>query len=254
MSTTIYLDIESTGTEPLRDRIVELAMVVDRPHPRKASAAERFTVCQRHDPGVPIPEEAAEVHGIRGEDVSDEEPFSHAASYYQGLLEDADVLVGFNLRSFDVPMLDAELRRAGEPGIDLEAVREVDLYRLWLRWEDRTLSTAVERFLGRELDGAHAADSDAEALVPLLETMARHYGRDPSDLESLAEESVPDHEVDRSGKLLRVDGEVCFAFGKHRGEPVREYPEYADWVLGADFPEDTKRCVREELEVARAHA
>lgn len=251
---TIYLDVESTGTEPLEDRIVEVAMVVDRPHPEREGTGQRFTECRRHNPGVPIPEEAAAVHGITNEDVADEEPFSYAAPYYQKLLDDADVLVGFNLRAFDCPMLDAELQRAGHPGIDLEAVREVDLYRLWLRWEDRTLETAVDRFLGHELTDAHSAEADAQVLEPLLTEMSRHYGRDPYDLEALAEASVPDHEVDRSGKLVRVDGQVCFAFGKHRGEPVREHPEYADWVLGADFPADTKAAVREELEVARAHA
>ena len=37
---------------------------------------------------------------------------------------------------------------------------------------------------------------------------------------------------------------MVFDFGRHAGEPVSEHPDYVDWMLRADFPEETKRILR----------
>ena len=43
-----------------------------------------------------------------------------------------------------------------------------------------------------------------------------------------------------------------FSFGKHAGEPLREVaetaPGYLDWMIEADFPEETLAIVREAKE------
>lgn len=253
--TVLAFDLETTGTDPAEDRIVELAYqrvnlpVVGRP----VVSVERF------NPGRPIPGEATAVHGIADEDVAELPQFRRRAPAVQRLVDGADYLMTYNGRSFDVPLLHAELRRAGQSGVDLEEQREVDLYRVWQALEPRTLAGAVARFAFHEDHQAHDAGSDVDVLLPVLWGMIDQHEselRDGSDtyLTRLAEISVPDHEVDRSGKLIRRDGEVCFAFGKHRGEPVREHPEYAEWLLGADFPADTKKAVRNELNQETAHA
>lgn len=249
MTRILAFDLETTGTDPRQDRIVELAWSSAEVPVRVDPPVKR----ERVDPGVPIPEEAQAVHGISDDDVSDAPPFAAIAAHVQRLVDGADVLLTYAGRSFDVPLLDAELHRAGQPGVDLGEQDEIDLYRVWQELEPRTLEGALRRFGAsseRKRHDAHDAGSDTRALWPVLRGISQAYadrGRE-LDLEDLARLSAPEKEVDRAGKLRRrEDGVVCFAFGKHQGEPVADHPEYADWLLGADFAEDTKTAVREAL-------
>lgn len=237
---TLFFDLETTGLDPARARIVELGAVDGREDPFALAYHRRF------HPGVSIPEGASRVHGITDRDVADAPRFPERAAEVQRLFE-GRTLCGYNLRSFDTPLLDAELRRADQAGLDLEGVEEIDLFRVWSSLEPaegrglRTLEAAVERFLGRRHGEAHGAAADARVLPELLEAMREAHGL---DREEMLELSAPPSEVDRAGKLRRRDGEIVFAFGKHAGEPVAGHPDYVDWMLGADFPEETKRILR----------
>ena len=81
--------------------------------------------------------------------------------------------------------------------------------------------------------------------------MAR-YDELPTTVAELDDWLRPENAADRSGKFLLRDGAVVFNFGKHRGRPLVEVageaPDYLQWILGSDFPEDAKRYVREALD------
>lgn len=262
----LYFDLETTGLDPYTARIVELAAVeegaAEEPAPdveegEDEAAAHQLnlrlalerepTVLRRYHPGVSIPAGASAVHGITDRDVAEAPRFEEEAAELQRLFE-GRVLCGYNVRAYDTPLLDAELRRAGQPGLDLEGVSEIDLYRVWCRLEpseergSRTLEAAVRRYLGRTLEDAHAAAADALVLPDLRGAIRAEHGLSRDDLREL---SVGPDEVDRAGKLRREAGEVVFAFGRHAGEPVTERPDYVAWILRADFPEETKRILRE---------
>ena len=100
--------------------------------------------------------------------------------------------------------------------VDLAAVREIDVYRVWREQEPRSLTGAVRRFLGRELVGAHDALQDARATAEVSRALAELFGLTPEDLLRL---SKPPWEVDRAGKFRRdaETGAVCFGFGRLRG-------------------------------------
>lgn len=229
----VAVDLEATGLDPREDRIVELAIV----------RAEDGLVLmdQRFHPGLPIPTAATSVHGISDADVAHCDGFAVHAATVQAMLRDA-VILGYNSRLYDTVMIDAELRRAGEPGLDLVAQPEIDLLRVWAQSERRTLDLAVQRFLGHGHAGAHSALSDAEALLPLARAMKRAWALEDYDL---LDRSRPRGEVDRSRRLRQTPGgEVVFNFGKHAGQPVREQQEYVDWMLTSDFPSDTLDAIR----------
>ncbi len=234
----LFFDLETTGTDPDTDRIVEMAVLDPTTEPGELTLL--------FDPGVPIPPGASAVHGIHDEDVRGEPRFSERAAEIQAMFRGRR-LCGYNSRSFDTPFLDAALRRAGQPGLDLETVEEIDLYRVWTAVEpgerpgDRTLGAAVERHLGRFHLDAHAAAGDARVLAELVEAMEEIHGL---SRERMVELTAPAHEVDRAGKLRLEEGRVVFAFGRHEGEPISEHEDYLDWMLGADFPEDTRRIIR----------
>lgn len=230
----LAFDIEATGLDPYEDRILELAVV------RVEDDALVFHAF--FDPGRPIPPEATSVHGITDQEVRGCPDFRSCGEAIQRLVDGA-VLVGFVSRRYDTLLLDAELRRAGQRGLDLASVREIDLHRVWREAEPRDLGTAVKRFLGRDHGMAHRAVPDTAVLPPLLREMARVFGYTADDMIRL---SRPAWEVDRSARF-RLDeetGEVSFNFGRHRGQPVRLNDEYLEWMLGADFPPDTKAAIR----------
>jgi DNA polymerase-3 subunit epsilon len=64
--------------------------------------------------------------------------------------------------------------------------------------------------------------------------------------------------VDSNGCFVRVEGQIRFAFGKHRGQPLdvvaRMKPDYLEWMLHQTFFEDTKALVREVLSQWRSAA
>lgn len=230
----LAFDIEATGLDPYEDRILELAVI------RVEDDALVFHAF--FDPERPIPPASTAVHRITDEDVAGCPTFGCCAEAIQRLIDGA-VLVGFVSRRYDTLLLDAELRRAGQAGLDLATVREIDLHRVWREAEPRDLGTAVKRFLDRDHEMAHRAVPDTQVLPPLLREMARLFGYTADDMIRL---SRPDWEVDRSWKFRRDEetGEVLFNFGRHRGQPVRLNDEYLEWMLGAGFPADTKAAIR----------
>lgn len=232
----VFFDCETTGVDPYQDRIVELAIHVSGMHP----------VTTRINPGRPIPPEASAVHGITDEDVSDAPRFEEIAADVQRTIEGC-VLVGYNCIRFDTILLDAELRRAGQSGcIDFP---EIDLYQVWQRSEPRTLTGAVKRFLGRDLDDAHSAAADASVLRELLASVAHAFGiYGPDMMDVLQKLSKPPEMVDRDGKFIRrEDGVICFNIGNKRGEPASSDEGFLRWMLGKDFSPETKAIAKKLL-------
>ncbi|MFP3947117.1 MAG: exonuclease domain-containing protein [Longimicrobiales bacterium] len=239
-----FFDLETTGTDPYGDRVVEIAAVVADRHGAGWEVVARWQHLVH--PGRFIPEAATAVHGISDDDVADAPIFEELAPQIQEAVRGC-VLVGYNIRAFDTVLLDRELRLAGEDGLERDewdriVVPEVDLYEVWRRSEPRTLEEALFRFAGIDLgDRAHGAEADTEGLPDLTVGMARTFGL---DLEEMAELSTPEWEVDRDGRFRREDGEVVFNFGKHRGAPAASAPDYLQWMLTSDFPPETKAFCR----------
>lgn len=231
----VAFDTETTGVNPDRDRIVEVTL---------AEVGGR-SVTYRVNPQVPIPAAATAVHGIRDVDVAGAPTFAAIAREVQGFVEGA-VLLGYNSRSFDTVLLDAELKRAGCAGIDLARVREVDVLRIWHEVEPRTLTGAVRRWLGASHGGAHGSAADVAATLAVWEAISTQAAL---TLEDGLRLSRPPDEIDRAGKfVLDDDGYVVLTFGKHQGVPAHQVPlDYFRWMVGQDFPGSTKAVVQRLL-------
>lgn len=231
----LWFDIEATGPDPYTDRIIELAWE------NRAGGKERWRDSLRVNPGIPIPAEATAVHGITDEDVGHCQEFDEVAGFVQALFASDVVICGYNSLRYDVPLIDTELRRAGQPGLDMDSLREIDVFRVWKEIEPRTLVGAVKRWLSEDFEGAHAAADDIDATRRVFEAMS-------VPLERAIEFTRPADMLDRAGKF-RIDGDgvPILAFGKHDGQPAVYHPGYLDWMLTADFPPDTKAVCRSLL-------
>lgn len=242
----IFFDIESTGVDPQNDRIVELAAIKIHPDGRQDEK------CRRFNPLMPIPKEATAVHGITDDDVQDLPPFSRYAKGENGIavfFAGCD-LGGFNIISFDIPLLAAELERAGEK-LDLSQVAVVDAFRVFTTREPRTLEAALKFYCGQEHGEAHTALGDVRATMDVLASQLERYADLPETPLLLDKALRHPEAVDRLGKLRLMDGEVAVAFGRHRNRTLkylaREEPDYLRWMIDNAVVPDAEHVIRDAL-------
>ena len=164
----IFFDIESTGLNVIRDRIIQLAMI--RYHQNGSPPEERSYLI---NPGIPISEEAMAVHGITPEDVANKPTFQQLAKEIFDFIGDAD-LAGYNSNRFDIPVLMEEFARVGID-FDVDQRRTIDVQRIFYKMEPRTLSAAYQFYCQKSIAKAHDALEDVRATVEVLDGQLRRY-------------------------------------------------------------------------------
>lgn len=180
-----FLDTETTGTRSATDRLVEVGIVIGL----------RGDIVARHswliNPTIPIPAEAAAVHGIHDEDVKDKPTFAEVAGEIIACLRGA-IPAAYNA-AFDRGFLLAELDRAGIVVDDPPpAVRsDVDwidplVFAREMYQGSRALGEMTKR-LGISLENAHRATDDAAAALLVLYALGRD-ARVPGPYGSLIQE------------------------------------------------------------------
>ena len=94
----VFFDLETTGVNILRDKIVEISYIKVLP------SGEEEEKTLRVNPGMPIPAEATAVHHITDDDVKDCPRFKDVAKELARVFQGCDI-AGFNSNRFDVPLL-----------------------------------------------------------------------------------------------------------------------------------------------------
>lgn len=234
----VFFDLETTGTNVTQDRIVEISMVKVLPGDKDPIKDTR-----RVNPGIKIPAEATEVHGITNEDVANCRTFKEMAKEIAQFFTGCDI-AGFNSNKFDLPMLSEEFSRAGV-SFDFTKHRFIDVQTIFHKKEQRTLVAAYRFYCNKNLENAHSAMADTMATFEVLEAQLERYSDLPTDVEQLSIYSSQNRNVDLMGRLVYNDeGKEVINFGKYKGqlaeEVLRRDPGYFSWILGGDFPQNTK--------------
>lgn len=201
-------------------------------------------------PPQPVELGAEAVHGITNEMLEDKPTFEQLKDEVYDVFHDAD-LAGFNSATFDFNILCQEFARAGVKYPVLDDLRQLDAMRIYHKHYPRTLTTAFKAYTGAGMEGAHDAQADIDATARVLTCQILRERLDPTEIGSSLEEIstfTKGGKIDWAGKLKEEDGEVCFAFGKNDGLPVKSEPGYARWMLNNDFPEETKNIIRKILD------
>lgn len=237
----VFFDLETTGVDVAGSRIIELYAVKLMPD------GSRDECHHLMHPGCAIPPDATRVHGITDADVAGKPLFAALAPQIARFFSDAD-LGGFNVQGFDIPLLVNEFARCGLQPIRQQEVHVVDVCTLFHKRFSRNLTAAVKYYCGETHTNAHSARHDVLATIKVLKYQLMMY----DDLQPNAG-SIHNHlfagVVDSSGKFLRNEaGDILFNFGKHRGTHALSQPEYLEWMLGADFADDTKAVIRSLLQ------
>lgn len=242
----VFFDLESTGTNPAYDRVVEFAGIKYRP----SGGQERLV--RRINPQCTIPAEAHSIHGISDADVADCPVFEDVAPELLRFLAGAD-LAGFGIARFDVPLLCQEFRRAGF-AFDPADAAIIDAQKIFHMREPRTLSAALAFYCDDSLEQAHSAEADAEATARVLHGQLERYHDLPRDLHKLDEQINPERRdaVDSEGKIRWKENEAVINFGKKAGMSLRELaakePNYLRWILNKNFSAHVKQLARDALE------
>ncbi len=108
----VVVDVETTGLDPNRDRIVSVAMIHMRfGDLKKNSRLHGDTMDVMVNPQCRIPKAASRVHGITNSDVADLGPFSDVAQQLRDFIGNLPVIS--HNAAFDKSFLNSEFRRAG---------------------------------------------------------------------------------------------------------------------------------------------
>lgn len=235
-----FFDLETTGIDVAKDRIVEISIFKVYPNGNKES--KTWLV----NPTIPIPPQTTAVHGITNEKVANEPTFKELASQVHNMIKDSD-LAGFNSDRFDIPLLAEELLRA-EVDFDMKNRVSVDVQTIFHKKEERTLSAALKFYCGTNLENAHSAEADTIATYEILKAQLDRYDDLDNDMKWLSEFTTRKKSVDFAGFIaLNNEGKEIFTFGKNKGQLVEEVlekePGYYGWIQGADFPLYTKKVL-----------
>nr|AIF13117.1 Exonuclease RNase T and DNA polymerase III (DPO3E, dnaQ) [uncultured marine group II/III euryarchaeote KM3_60_A09] len=161
-------DLETTGFDHRKDRIVQYALVGSDTDGRHINLQSLV------NPRVKIPPETTRVHGITNDDVRGMGEFSEHVNEISSLV-DGSIIVGHNVLQFDWRFLEVECIRAGvEAPIPTGMIDTLVLARR-LRIPGRhALGHLCARF-GIEMSRSHQADADAGATLLLLWRMMQAY-------------------------------------------------------------------------------
>ena len=252
----VFLDLETTGLNIMRDRIIQIAMIKYMKNDNEPMEMEMLI-----NPEIPISEEAMKVHGIMPGDLKNKPTFSQVGQKIFDFIGNAD-LAGYNSNRFDIPMLIEEFARIG---LDFEISHRklVDVQRLFYKMEPRTLSAAYKFYLDKEMTDAHDAMADVRATAEILQGQIEMYSdkdfvdQDGNIVEKPIKNDVSElHLFTNDLNILDVtqklkydtNGTVIFNFGKYIGKPVAELlskdKQYYNWILEKEFSHQVKKLVK----------
>ena len=237
-----FFDLETTGVNVSKDRIVEISILKVFPNGNK----ESFT--SRVNPEMKIPAVTTAIHGISDEMVLNEPTFKELAPKVSELIKNSD-LGGFNSNRFDIPLLAEELLRA-EIDFDLKINKAVDVQTIFHKMEKRTLEAAYKFYCNKDLTNAHSAEADTMATYEVLKAQLDKYDGLENDMDYLSKFSSHQNFADFAGFIgYNKEGQEIITFGKHKGKVIEDLfktePGYFSWIQNADFPNYTKKVLRD---------
>lgn len=252
----VFFDIESTGLNVIRDRIVQIALIK---YTKNGDDPEELEMMI--NPGIPISKEAMAVHGITPDRLRNKPTFQQVAKQLYDFIGDAD-LAGYNSDRFDLPMLMEEFSRVGME-LSMDNRRSIDVQKIYYKMEPRTLKAAYKNFCGATLEGAHDALADVRATAEVLKGQILKYeGVDYEDgdgfvtkapiknnMDALHQFTNDFTVVDATQRLKRnKDGEIVFNFGKYINQSVIEIlskdHNYYQWIMNKDFSSQVKQIIK----------
>lgn len=248
----VFFDIEATGIDVVKDRIVQIAMIK---YPKDGS-----TPIEKNwliNPQYPIKADAIKVHGITVDMVRNKPTFADVADELLAFFDQAD-LAGYNSNRFDIPMLIEEFGRVGIE-FNTQDRKLIDVLQIFYKMEPRTLGAALKFYCNKEMENAHDALADTKATADvLMGQIERYKGVDytdkdgivtatpiKNDMQSIYDFISDTKNVDFTGRFSRnSEGIIVFNFGTNKGQEAYKNPQTLKWIISKDFPAQVKNIAK----------
>lgn len=237
-----FFDLESTGLETEKARIVSIAVIKLFPDGR---VEEKDILI---NPEIPIPKEVSDIHGITDDMVKDAPTFKQLANGISNFFKGSDI-GGFNSDNYDVPLLMAEMSRAGVTDFLSWDFNLLDVSKVYRELFPNTLSAIFKRLTGNDLEGAHNALEDVRAtkiildiILPKLAESSEQPIETPKDIDLFLQKDKK--RVDIGGKMYEdSEGVIRWNFSKNKDLPVLSDIGFLGWFMKQDFPEQSKDII-----------
>lgn len=221
----VCIDCETTGLDPQKDRIIEVAAV-------KFNFTELFDQFESLvDPECEISADSIAIHHITADMVAGK-PLIGALLPTILQFIGKHTIVGHGV-GFDIEMLANAADRAGIP-CSLRHNPYLDTLRM-ARLYGESPTNSLEQLrchFNIEHEGAHRAMNDVVVNMEVFKYLARNY-------RSLS------HLFDALSKPIQLK---TMPLGKHKGRPIKEVPiEYLLWAAHKDFDQDLLFSIRSEI-------
>lgn len=216
MKQIIFFDTETTGNEPKKDFVCQLAY---------KTGSETFN--ELYKPSIPIPPEASAITHITNKMVADKEAFEGSADYkkIKELFEDKNSVVVAHNAKFDLAIIDKEGIRPTNFICTLRVARALDKDNIIPQYKLQYLRYYLDIEIEAE---AHDALGDVLVLEKLFERLlAKIMKEDNCDEPTAIEKMI---EISSKPSLMSM-----FNFGKYNGKTVAEVASldrgYLEWML-----------------------
>jgi len=248
----VFFDIESTGLDITKDKIIEITILKLSISGRKNS----FTF--RINPEIPIPSENSKIHGIYDKDVKNSPSFKKVGNKIKKLLYKCD-LVGFNILKFDLPILIEEFKN-NKISFSINNINIIDVQKLYHLMEKRNLSSAYKFYCNKTLKNSHSSFSDTMATYEIfLNQLKKYNNQEVFDLKgnkmgkisknlNKINNTLNNNMIDLEGRFIMDNDDPVFNFGKYKGKKIKEIlkknPGYFNWIIKGKFSNDTKENLK----------
>ena len=248
----VFFDIESTGLDITKDKIIEITIL------KLSISGRKNTFTFRINPEIPIPSENSKIHGIYDKDVKNSPSFKKVGNKIKKLLYKCD-LVGFNILKFDLPILIEEFKN-NKISFSINNINIIDVQKLYHLMEKRNLSSAYKFYCNKTLKNSHSSFSDTMATYEIFLNQLKKYdnqevfdlkgnkmGKISKNLNKI-NNTLNNNMIDLEGRFIMYNDDPVFNFGKYKGEKIKEIlkknPGYFNWIIKGKFSNDTKENLK----------
>ena len=248
----VFFDIESTGLDITKDKIIEITIL------KLSISGRKNTFTFRINPEIPIPSENSKIHGIYDKDVKNSPSFKKVGNKIKKLLYKCD-LVGFNILKFDLPILIEEFKN-NKISFSINNINIIDVQKLYHLMEKRNLSSAYKFYCNKTLKNSHSSFSDTMATYEIFLNQLKKYdnqevfdlkgnkmGKISKNLNKI-NNTLNNNMIDLEGRFIMDNDDPVFNFGKYKGKKIKEIlktnPGYFNWIIKGKFSNDTKENLK----------
>tara|TARA_B100001029_G_scaffold21016_1_gene13958 strand:- start:3403 stop:4188 length:786 start_codon:yes stop_codon:yes gene_type:complete len=248
----VFFDIESTGLDITKDKIIEITIL------KLSISGRKNTFTFRINPEIPIPSENSKIHGIYDKDVKNSPSFKKVGNKIKKLLYKCD-LVGFNILKFDLPILIEEFKN-NKISFSINNINIIDVQKLYHLMEKRNLSSAYKFYCNKTLKNSHSSFSDTMATYEIFLNQLKKYdnqevfdlkgnkmGKISKNLNKI-NNTLNNNMIDLEGRFIMDNEDPVFNFGKYKGKKIKEIlkknPGYFNWIIKGKFSNDTKENLK----------